>query len=102
MAKNAVSNEGGSTRQWRNLRREIIARDNGKCKLCGKGGSVVDHIKPRSRGGTDSKSNLRLICKTCDKRLRAREAARTAKKQLASEEFIDDLVIKLQDITKGL
>lgn len=102
MAKNSVSNEGGSTRQWRNLRREIIARDKGKCKLCGKGGSVVDHIKPRSRGGTDSKSNLRLICKTCDKRLRAREAARTAKKQLASEEFLGDLVIKLQDVTKGL
>lgn len=96
MAKNAVSNEGGSTRQWRNLRREIIARDKGKCKLCGKGGSVVDHIKPRSRGGTDSKSNLRLICKTCDKRLRAREAARTAKKALGEME------LKVSEITKAL
>lgn len=96
MAKNAVSNEGGSTRQWRNLRREIIARDNGKCKLCGKGGSVVDHIKPRSRGGTDDKSNLRLICKTCDKRLRAREAARTAKKALGEME------LRVSEITKAL
>jgi 5-methylcytosine-specific restriction endonuclease McrA len=96
MAKNSVSNEGGSTRQWRNLRREIIARDNGKCKLCGKGGSVVDHIKPRSRGGTDDKSNLRLICKTCDKRLRAREAAKTAKKAL------DNMELKVSEITKVL
>jgi len=102
MTKNSVSNEGGSTREWRNLRREIIARDKGKCKLCGAGGSVVDHIRPRSRGGTDSKSNLRLICKTCDKRLRAREAARTAKKQLASEEFLSYLSKQLQDLTKGL
>jgi 5-methylcytosine-specific restriction endonuclease McrA len=102
MANNAVSNEGGSTRQWRNLRTEIIARDKGKCKLCGAGGSVVDHIKPRSSGGSDKKSNLRLICKTCDKRLRARQAAKTAKKQLASEEFIGDLVEKLQSLTKGL
>jgi 5-methylcytosine-specific restriction endonuclease McrA len=102
MANNSVSNEGGSTRQWRNLRREIIARDKGKCKLCGAGGSVVDHIKPRSGGGSDKKSNLRLICKTCDKRLRARQAAKTAKKQLASEEFIGDLVEKLQSLTKGL
>jgi 5-methylcytosine-specific restriction endonuclease McrA len=96
MAKNAVSNEGGSTRQWRNLRREIIARDKGKCKLCGKGGSIVDHIKPRSSGGSDSKSNLRLICKTCDKRLRARQAAKTAKKAL------DDMELKVSEITKAL
>lgn len=97
-----MSNEGGSTREWRNLRREIISRDNGKCKICGKGGSIVDHIKPRSNGGSDSKSNLRLICKTCDKRLRAREAARTAKKQLGSEEFMNELTSKLQELTKGL
>lgn len=95
MAKNSVSNEGGSTRQWRNLRREIIARDNGKCKICGKGGSVVDHIKPRSRGGTDDKSNLRLICKTCDKRLRAREAARSAKKSLESLKHQVDEITKV-------
>jgi 5-methylcytosine-specific restriction endonuclease McrA len=96
MKKNAVSNEGGSTREWRNLRREIIARDKGKCKLCGKGGSIVDHIKPRSSGGSDSKSNLRLICKTCDKRLRAKQAARNAKKAL------DGLELKLAEITKAL
>lgn len=96
MANNSVSNEGGSTRQWRNLRREIIARDKGKCKLCGAGGSIVDHIKPRSRGGTDDKSNLRLICKTCDKRLRARQAAQDAKKAL------DSLGPKLLEITKVL
>lgn len=97
-----MSNEGGSTREWRNLRREIISRDNGKCKICGKGGSIVDHIKPRSSGGSDSKSNLRLICKTCDKRLRARQAAKTAKKQLGSEEFMNELTSKLQELTKGL
>lgn len=102
MEKNAVSNEGGSTREWRNLRREIISRDNGKCKICGKGGSIVDHIKPRSSGGSDSKSNLRLICKTCDKRLRARQAAKTAKKQLGSEEFMNELTSKFQELTKGL
>lgn len=96
MEKNSVTNEGGSTRQWRNLRREIIARDKGKCKLCGRGGSIVDHIKPRSRGGTDKKSNLRLICKTCDKRLRAREAARNAKKAL------DGLGTRVSEITKAL
>jgi 5-methylcytosine-specific restriction protein A len=96
MAKNAVSNEGGSTRQWRNLRREIIARDKGKCKICGSAGSVVDHIKPRSKGGADDKSNLRLICKTCDKRLRAKQAAASAKKSL------DQLQSRVDEIVKRL
>ena len=100
MEKNSVSNEGGSTRQWRNLRREVIARDKGKCKICGSAGSVVDHIKPRSSGGGDNKSNLRLICKTCDKRLRRK--AYSAKKQLQSKEFIEGLIEKLQEVTKGL
>lgn len=96
----SVSNEGGSTREWRNLRREIIARDNGKCKLCGARGSVVDHIKPRSSGGTDDKSNLRLLCITCDKKKRAREAAARAKKELG--ERIDLIAAEVNEITKTL
>jgi hypothetical protein len=96
----SVTNEGGSTREWRNLRREIIARDNGKCKLCGARGSVVDHIKPRSSGGSDDKSNLRLLCITCDKKKRAREAAARAKKSL--DAGLLEIAEKVNEITKSL
>ncbi len=56
----------GSTHGWRLLRRRIIARDEGLCAFCGLPGTKddpisVDHIIPRSKGGTDHPNNLRLL-----------------------------------------
>jgi len=58
---------------WERLRRVVIQRDSGLCQECLKHedltqGSDVDHITPKSQGGTDALDNLQLLCKSCHKR----------------------------------
>jgi len=51
---------------------EVLARDKWKCLSCGRttreNGVLleVDHIIPRSKGGTDDISNLQTLCKKCN------------------------------------
>jgi 5-methylcytosine-specific restriction endonuclease McrA len=51
-------------------RRRIIGRDRSTCYLCGarreSNELVLDHIIPRSRGGTNQDSNLAVACYPCD------------------------------------
>jgi 5-methylcytosine-specific restriction endonuclease McrA len=51
-------------------RRNIIKRDNHTCQYCGtRGGPMtVDHIIPRTMGGTDRWSNLVCACMKCNNR----------------------------------
>lgn len=46
--------------------RALKARDNGLCGYCGKTGESIDHIQPRSRGGTHTWENVVLACKRCN------------------------------------
>jgi hypothetical protein len=54
------------------VRWQVLMRDNWKCLSCGrstrKHGIVlnVDHIIPRSKGGTDSLDNLQTLCWECN------------------------------------
>jgi hypothetical protein len=64
MAKN-------NTKLAKTLRYSILHRDNFICQACGaKGinGAVleVDHIVPRSKGGSNDPSNLRTLCSNCN------------------------------------
>jgi hypothetical protein len=53
------------------VRYQVLAAANGRCALCGAHSSErrieVDHIIPRSRGGTNDISNLQALCDECNR-----------------------------------
>lgn len=51
---------------WREIRHEVLRRDNRCCQVCGREHSgQVHHVIPRSKGGTDDFSNLITLCGKC-------------------------------------
>lgn len=53
------------------LRQQIIVRDSGICQICGKkcdpSEIEIDHIKPVSKGGKTTPSNLQVLCSKCNR-----------------------------------
>ena len=48
------------------LRREILARDNWRCQVCGCFKNLdVHHLRRRSALGDDSQTNLITVCREC-------------------------------------
>lgn len=64
----------------RRVRKDLFKKTKGKCFYCGQqcgflrkhAGkahfATLDHVKPRSAGGKDSRKNLVLCCLECNKR----------------------------------
>ena len=51
-------------RMWRD---SIKARDGYKCVYCGSSENLtVDHVRPKSKGGTDTADNLVTACRPCN------------------------------------
>ena len=48
------------------LRSFIFGRSNGKCVYCGAKATEIDHVIPRSNGGTNSTYNLVASCRACN------------------------------------
>ncbi len=47
---------------------EVRHRSGHKCQHCGVLDDLqIDHIKPRSWGGTDEAENLQLLCRRCNR-----------------------------------
>jgi 5-methylcytosine-specific restriction endonuclease McrA len=51
-------------------RRAVLARDAWTCQYCGstKSGLTVDHVIPRSRGGTSTWENIVAACASCNRK----------------------------------
>jgi 5-methylcytosine-specific restriction enzyme A len=63
---NSAMLPSGSTPRWRRIRALQLAKEP-LCRLCQAEGRVViavtvDHIVPRSQGGTDEELNLQSLC----------------------------------------
>ncbi len=54
---------------WANTRKEVHARDGGRCVHCGAEVGLdechTDHIRPLSKGGGNHVDNLRTLCRRC-------------------------------------
>ena len=49
-------------------RRAVFARDGHRCQYCGSNAENLDHVVPRSRGGTHSWDNVVASCRSCNAR----------------------------------
>jgi 5-methylcytosine-specific restriction endonuclease McrA len=56
-------------------RRAVFARDDYRCQYCGSRADSIDHVLPRSRGGTDEWDNLAAACRSCNSTKRNRTPA---------------------------
>ena len=72
----------------------VLARDKWKCLSCGRSSKEdgvlleVDHIIPRSKGGSDDMSNLQTLCKKCNIGKSNRDSTRLC---VTSTELIDGM-----------
>lgn len=49
------------------IREEILKRDNNKCLFCGNIEELtIDHIVPISKGGMTDSNNLQTLCRNCN------------------------------------
>lgn len=65
-----TSTQRGYGYKWQKLRQIVFKRDNKLCQICLSNGRVtvamvVDHIKPKAKGGTDDMANLQSLCPKC-------------------------------------
>ncbi len=49
-------------------RRAVFARDGHRCQYCGADAENIDHVVPRSRGGTHTWDNVVAACRACNAR----------------------------------
>lgn len=49
-------------------RRNLLARDRGRCAYCDGRGDTIDHVVPRSRGGEHVWENVVAACRPCNGR----------------------------------
>ena len=50
-------------------RQAVLTRDNHRCRACGFSDDLtmeIDHVKPRSLGGSDDLDNLQALCSFCN------------------------------------
>ena len=67
---------------WASARSRVLRASDGICYLCGReGADEVDHVVPRSRGGSNDPENLRPVHKSCHSRKSAAEGHAVLKRK---------------------
>ena len=80
-------------------RLNVFKRDSHLCQYCGsKGDLSLDHVLPRSRGGSSSWKNLVTACKPCNTR-KGDETPEEANMSLASKPFKPSYLMFLRDFS---
>ena len=49
-------------------RRAVFARDGHRCQYCNRAAENIDHVVPKSRGGTHAWDNVVASCRSCNAR----------------------------------
>jgi len=85
--------------------KNVFLRDKNICQYCGKKDKkmTIDHVLPKSRGGTTCYSNVVTSCYSCNNKKRNRtpdEANLTLLKAPRQPSFIDFLYLRMK--TEGL
>jgi 5-methylcytosine-specific restriction endonuclease McrA len=52
--------------QWQKLSAAVLRRDHHTCHYCGGPATTVDHVIPKSKGGTNAWNNLVAACRRCN------------------------------------
>lgn len=81
--------------QWRKLRERVLARDSYLCLSCLQKGRLtpateVDHVVPKSAGGSDHMDNLASTCTPCHKDKSLRDKGITPRKRIGLSGWPED------------
>jgi len=98
-----IQYQQGSLFEYHNMRSFLMAREHGKCQLCGKEfkgkSSHIHHIIPKSHGGTDREANLALLHENCHKKLHKNKLLNLKKnKQYKDASFMNIIKGKFRNI----
>ncbi len=77
-------------------RRAVFARDHHRCQYCGSGAENLDHVMPRSRGGTHTWDNVVASCRACNARKEDRlpaECGMTLRRQPVAPHATTSLIV---------
>jgi 5-methylcytosine-specific restriction endonuclease McrA len=83
VARPNAHQRGYCSQGWKAARREVLLRDAYQCQMCGACVSGkrahVDHIVPKSKGGSDEVANLRTLCVSCHSKHEGWRSVRAAR-----------------------
>lgn len=91
----------GSLYDYENVKAFVVAREEGKCQLCGReyddNGWHLHHIIPRGQGGTDRPKNQALLHNKCHDKLHKQKLYKKLKKekQYKAETFMSTARLKI-------
>ncbi len=78
-------------------RKNVLKRDGMRCQYCGSGRDLtIDHVIPKSRGGSDSWDNLVAACNKCNNR-KGNKTPKEASMTLLSKPYRPSHIVFLRD-----